>query len=230
MITFHIVTIFPEIFDSYLNESILKRAQKKKLIGIQSHDIRDFTADKHRTTDDKPYGGGVGMVMKIEPIYKALKTIPKTKKTRVILLSPKGKRFTQADAARLASKYNQLVFTCGRYEGFDDRISKLADERISIGDYVITGGELAVAVIIDAVTRLLPGVLGKDESSREESHSQSGVLEYPQYTRPEIFFAEGESAPGGQPDKKTKWRVPKALLSGDHKKIREWREGHKIRV
>lgn len=209
------LTIFPAMFDSYLNESILKRAQAKKLVSFNVADIRDFATDKHKTTDDKPYGGGAGMVMKIEPIYKALKKIRKDKKTRVILLSAKGKIFNQKEAKRLL-KYNNLVLICGRYEGVDERVAKnLADEEISIGEYVLTGGELPAMIIADAVTRLIPGVI-KAESLAEESHSQIGNhkskiinQEYPQYTRPEEFM---------------RWKVPPVLLSGDHKKINDWRK------
>lgn len=203
---FDIVTIFPKLFPPYLGESILKRAQAKK-IRVVLHDLRDFATDKHRSVDDKPYGGGPGMVMKVEPVYRALRTIPKLKKRQIILLSAKGKRFTQAEARRL-TRYQQLVFICPRYEGIDERVLRYVDEEISIGDFVLTGGELPALVVIDAVARLLPGVLGKDESSVDESHNEPGVLEYPHYTRPEAF---------------RKQRAPKVLLSGDHKKIHAWR-------
>jgi tRNA (guanine37-N1)-methyltransferase len=242
------LTIFPQIFDSYLNESILKRAQAKKLVSFNIVNIRDFTTDKHRKVDDVPYGGGAGMVMKVEPIYKALQSptviaSPRTRgrgnpiKNRTILLSAKGKIFIQKDAARLA-KYNSLTFICGHYEGVDERVKKFVDEEISIGEYVLTGGELPAMVIADAVTRLLPGVI-KKESLIEESYgffsppAQGGVRgggrgkksevgvtnykEYPHYTRPEIF----EYRENG---KKKKLAVPAILLSGDHKKIKEWRE------
>jgi tRNA (guanine37-N1)-methyltransferase len=204
---FDLLTIFPGMFDAYLNESILKRAQKNKKVSFHFHDLREFTTDRHRTVDDRPYGGGVGMVMKVEPIYKALKSLPK-KKRRVLLMSAKGKMFTQADAKRL-SKYKHIAIICPRYEGVDERVLDYVDEEISIGNYVLTGGELPAMVVIDAVTRLLPGVLGKDESSVDESHSEPGVLEYPQYTRPEVY---------------NKKRVPKELLSGNHKNIASWRE------
>ncbi|MEA3272870.1 MAG: tRNA (guanosine(37)-N1)-methyltransferase TrmD [Patescibacteria group bacterium] len=204
-----ILTIFPNMFDCYLNESILKRAQKKKLVSFKIHDIRKFTKDKHKTADDKPYGGGPGMVMKVEPIYSTLSKIKKTKKTRVVLLSAKGKTFNQKTAKRLA-KYNQLILICGRYEGVDERVAKhLTNEEISIGDYVLTGGELPAMVVADSVTRLIPDVLGKKESLAEESFVKEGYLEYPHYTRPEEF---------------KKWKVPKVLTSGDHKKIDEWRK------
>lgn len=210
---FDFLTIFPDIFSSYLNESILKRAQKNKKVAFYFHDLRKFTTDKHRTVDDRPYGGGVGMVLKVEPIYTALKALPKSTKRRVLLMSAKGKTFTQADAQRL-SKYKQLVIICPRYEGVDERVMDYVDEEISIGQYVLTGGELPAMILADAITRLLPGVLGKDESSVDESHSEPGVLEYPQYTRPEVF---------------QKKRVPKELLSGNHKDIATWRKAHRPR-
>lgn len=235
---FDIITIFPEILSSYPKETILGRAIKNKIIEINFHDLRKYTNDKHKTVDDSPYGGGVGMVMMVEPIYKALmslqgaenanKAITKTdtelqqspsltcggtKKTRSILLTPRGKRFTQKDALRL-SKFEQIIFVCGRYEGVDERVAKICDEEISIGDFVLSGGELPAMTITEAVTRLLPGVLGKDESSSEESFSDQEKTEYPQYTRPEIF--------------KTKefgdMETPKILLCGDHAKIAKWRK------
>ncbi len=234
------LTIFPEIFNSYLNESILKRAQTKKLVSFNIVNIRDFTTDKHHKVDDLPYGGGAGMVMKVEPIYRALKSLAviarsprrgNPTKNRTILLSAKGKIFTQKDAMRL-SKYNSLTFICGHYEGVDERVKKFVDEEISIGEYVLTGGELPAMVMADAVTRLIPGVI-KAESLLEESFQilplNKGELEgvekgetlkeYPQYTRPEIF----EYTEKG---KKKILKVPSVLLSGDHKKIKEWREAH----
>lgn len=220
-ITFNILTIFPDIFDSYFNKSILKRAQNKKLIQIKIHDLRDYTNDKHKTVDDKPYGGGAGMVMKVEPIVRALSRITNNesritnKKSKVILLTPRGKQFTQATARRLA-KLDNIILICGHYEGVDERVNKLVDEKISIGNYVLTSGELPAMVIIDAVSRLKPGVLGNPQSLTEESFSQKNTIEYPQYTRPEIF-----TGPRGK-----KWRVPKVLLSGNHQKIKEWREKH----
>ena len=210
---FDILTIFPKMFAAYLGESILKRAQKKKLVYFHAHNLRDFTTDKHRTVDDRPYGGGVGMVMKVEPIFKALKALSPKGKRRVLLMSAKGKTFTQADAKRL-SKYRQVVIICPRYEGIDERVVDYVDEEVSIGNYVLTGGELPGTVVVDAVTRLLPGVLGKDQSSVDESHSDQGILEYPQYTRPEVF---------------KKKRVPKELLSGNHKHIAAWRKKMKKR-
>ena len=206
---FDVVTIFPDVVLPYTQESILRRAQEKKLIEIYAHDLRQWTTDKRRSTDDSPYGGGPGMVMKVEPFDKAVKAIKKKgKKCRVIVTSASGKQFTQADAKRLA-KYDQLIFLCGRYEGIDARVEeKIADESISVGPYVLTGGELSALTIVDAVTRLVPGVLGQKESLAEESHTQAGQLEYPQYTKPEVY---------------KKWSVPQVLLSGDHKKMEEWR-------
>jgi len=211
---FDIITIFPDIFDSYFSESIIKRARKNGLIEIAIHNLRDYTLDKHKTVDDTPFGGGAGMVMKIEPLYKAVKSIKKKKKSRVILFSAKGKKYSQKDARRLA-KYEQLTLICGRYEGVDERVVKyVADEEISIGDYVLTGGEVPAMSLVDSIARLLPGVLGNPESLVEESFSKEGgaaSLEYPQYTKPAEFLG---------------WKVPKILLSGDHKKIKNWRLKH----
>ena len=216
---FHIITIFPKIFDSYFSESIIKRAREKKLVNIKIHNLRDYTFDKHKTVDDTPYGGGAGMILKAEPIYKCLESVKskveslksKMKKTRVILFSAKGKRYTQNDAKRLV-KYDNLIFICGRYEGVDERVAKyLADEEISIGEYVLTGGEIPAMAVIDSITRLLPGVLGNAQSSKDESFSKKNYLEYPQYTKPKEFQG---------------WRVPEVLLLGDHKKIEKWRTKH----
>jgi len=214
---FQIISIFPEIFKSYLDESILKRAQAKKIISVKTHDLRFYTTDKHKTVDDAPYGGGAGMLMKIEPLYKAIAALLKKSKTpknkrKIVLLSASGKKWNQT----LATKYSKLaevIFICGRYEGVDARLKNFIDEEISIGDYVLTGGELPALVMIDSITRLLPGVLGNKDSALEESHSQLGLGEYPQYTRPEIFIAQNK-----------KYRVPKVLLSGNHQKINEWRK------
>ena len=209
---FDILTIFPKIFDSYINESILKRAQKKKVIAIKVHDFRRFATDKHKTVDDKPYDGGPGMVLKVEPIYKCLKSIRRKKKSHVILLTPKGKTYNQEKALSL-SKYDQLILIAGHYEGFDERIRKHVDEELSIGNYVLTGGELPAMTVIDAVTRLLPGALGDDNSSKDETFAQGDKdIEYPHYTRPENFKSQ---------------RVPKILLSGNHKKIATWRDDHR---
>ncbi len=218
---FDIITIFPEIFDFYLNHSILKKAKEKGLIKIKVHNLRDFTTDKHKTVDDKPFGGGRGMVLKLEPIYKAVEAIKKTKrlspkKRKIILFTPRGKRFNQKMATEFA-KLNQLILICGRYEGVDERVAKyLCDEKISIGDYVLMDGELPALVVIESVARLVPGVIGKSELLKERFTEKGGFLEYPQYTRPEVFSPQ----PG------VKWRVPKVLLSGNHKKIEEWRKKH----
>ena len=213
MTQFDIITIFPEIFDSYFKESIIKRAQKRRLIKIKVHNLRDFTKDVHKTVDDKPYGGGPGMILKIDVIFKAVKKIVGKKKAKVILLSAKGKKFDQKMAGRL-SKLKQIVLICGRYEGVDERVAKhIADEEVSVGDYVLTGGEIPAMVIVDAVSRLVPGVI-KEESLERESFSADSK-EYPQYTRPEVF------SPGKN---KRNWKVPKILLSGHHKKIRAWQQ------
>jgi len=216
---FDILTIFPNVCTPYTSESILGRAQKNKLIEVKSHDLREYSKDKHRKVDDKPFGGGPGMVMQIEPFDRALKKI-KTKskkaKTRVIVTSASGKRFSQKDAKRLA-KYDQLIFLAGRYEGIDHRVEQhLADEALSIGDFVLTGGELPALVMIDSIARMVPGVLGKAESLEMESHTTEGVLEYPQYTRPETYELKKGL-------RKKKLTVPEVLLSGDHKKIEAWR-------
>jgi tRNA (guanine37-N1)-methyltransferase len=215
---FHLITIFPKIFDSYINEGILKRAQNKKIISFKIHNLRDWTNDKHRSVDDAPYGGGAGMLMKIEPLYRALKEIKKSgrniapKNKKIILLSASGKKWNQS-LAKKYTKLKEIIFICGRYEGVDARIKNFIDEEISIGDYVLTGGELPALTIIDSITRLLPGVLGNENSALEESHSETGVLEYPQYTRPEIFKVGSK-----------KYVVPEILLQGDPKKIKAWQK------
>jgi tRNA (guanine37-N1)-methyltransferase len=214
---FDILSLFPAMFDGYFSESIIKRARERGLLDIRVHDLRTWATDKHRKVDDKPYGGGPGMVMKVEPFYKALKSLKAlgagSKSTRVVLLAAKGKMFTHKDAVRLA-KYKRVVLLCGRYEGIDERVSAhLADEELCIGPYVLTGGELPAMVVVDAVSRHVSGVLGKQESLTEESHSEEGVTEYPQYTRPDVF----------SPKKGAYWKVPKELLGGDHAKIAAWR-------
>lgn len=222
---FDILTIFPGMFDSYTSESLLKRAQAAGHISIAIHNIRDFAIDKHHKTDDTPYGGGAGMVMKVEPIWRAVQELNITpresseraedRKSRVILLSAKGTVFRQEDARRL-STYDRLVFICGRYEGVDERVAKhIADEELSIGEYVLMGGELPALVVLDAVARLVPGVLGNETSAETESHSEAGTLEYPQYTKPETF---------------NDWRVPEVLLGGNHADIDDWRRKHARRL
>jgi tRNA (guanine37-N1)-methyltransferase len=207
MVTFAIVTLFPAMFDSPLNHSILKKAREKGLISIVLVDPREYTTDRHRMTDDYPYGGGQGMVMKPEPLVTAIGDVKaKMPRSKIILLSPQGRVFTQAIAAELA-KEEELVLICGRYEGVDERVKDFVDDEISIGDYTISGGEPAATVVIDAVSRLIPGVLGNAKSAGDESFTNS-LLEYPQYTRPEEFRGA---------------KVPDALLSGDHERIRQWR-------
>ena len=201
-----VLTIFPDMVELVTGWSILKRAAEKGLVTIRAVNIRDFATDKHRMTDDAPYGGGPGMVMKPEPVVGAIDFAKGERPGRVILLSPQGERFTQAKARSLSAE-DHLILVCGRYEGIDERIRAFVDEEISIGDYVLTGGELPAFVVIDAVVRLLPGVLGNEASTDEESFAQ-GLLEYPQYTRPPVF----RNLP-----------VPEVLLSGHHKKIEQWR-------
>ena len=233
---FDVITIFPDFFTSFKNEALIARAQKKKLISIKAHNLRDWTTDNHKTVDDRPYGGGAGMVLKPEPILKAVNSLKlKTKnyKLKTVLFSPKGKKFDQAMARKWA-KLDQLIMICGRYEGVDERVAKyIADEEISIGDYVLFGGEVPAMVVMEAVSRLLPGVVAKQESVANEVSSSISkqktktyprlpdgqelqtVLEHPHYTRPEEIKIAGKSR-----------RVPKVLLSGDHKKVAEWRKKH----
>jgi len=192
-----------------MGESMIGRAVKNKILEINYHDMRQWAWNSYGAVDDRPYGGGVGMLIRVDVISNAIKSLKsKRLNSKIILTSAKGKRFTQADAKRL-SKYENLVIICGHYEGFDERVSQLVDEEISIGDYVLTGGEIPAMVMIDSVGRLLPGVLGKDVSSVDESHSQENYLEYPQYTRPDDY--EG-------------MKVPEVLKSGDPKKIKVWQQ------
>jgi len=200
-----VLTIFPEYFAGILTTSLLGKALVRGTLEVRLHQLRDFTADRHRTVDDSPYGGGHGMVMKIEPLVAALEAVATPGATR-ILLSARGHRFTQQVAQRLAAA-PALVLVCGRYEGVDERISGFIDEQLCIGDYVLSGGEAAAAVIVDAVSRLVPGVIGNEGSLHEESFTD-GLLEYPQYTRPEVFRGE---------------RVPDVLLSGNHAGVARWR-------
>lgn len=210
-----VLTLFPKMFASVLGESMLKRAQAKGKVRIAVHDLRDWTSDAHRTADDKPFGGGPGMVMKVEPIFLALRSLGAldehgrrtgAKGGKVILLTPQGKRFDQKSAKRLARE-KSLVLICGHYEGFDERVRSFADEEISIGDYILTCGEIPAMALIDAVTRLQHGVLGRAASLDSESF-ENGLLEYPQYTRPAEFNGMA---------------VPEVLMNGDHRKIAEWR-------
>jgi len=211
---FDVFTILPEVFSTYLDTSILKRARERGLINVRIHNIRDYTHDKHHTTDDTPYGGGGGMVMKPEPIFEAVESIfglnpppSSTQPIPIILLTPQGRVFTQRVAEELSS-HEHIALLCGRYEGIDERIREhLVTDEISIGDYVLTGGELPAMMLIDAVSRLIPGVLGDPTGAEDDSHSM-GLLEYPHYTKPSEY---------------RNWKVPDILLSGDHSKIEQWR-------
>jgi tRNA (guanine37-N1)-methyltransferase len=201
-----VVTIFPGMLAGPLDESILGRARASGLVEVAVHDLRDYTTDRHRTTDDSPYGGGAGMVMRPEPLFAAVEAL-RTPEAEVVLLTPQGRRFNQAIARELSQRPH-LILLCGRYEGFDERVREhLATDELSIGDYVLTGGELPALVVIDAVARLLPGVLGSEQSLAEESHS-AGLLEYPHFTRPPELRG---------------WTVPDVLLSGNHAAIARWR-------
>jgi tRNA (guanine37-N1)-methyltransferase len=201
-----VLTLFPAMFAGPLDESIIARARKKGLLDLQIHDLRNWTHDRHRTVDDKPFGGGPGMLMKPEPLFEAVESL-RREKAKVILLSPGGRKFSQ-EIARELSQEKDFLFVTGHYEGFDERVREtLADDELSIGDYVLTNGALPAMVVIDAVARLLPGVLGDDESSRDESFSH-GLLEYPQYTRPAEFRG---------------MKVPDILVSGNHAEIEKWR-------
>ncbi|MDP2909899.1 MAG: tRNA (guanosine(37)-N1)-methyltransferase TrmD [bacterium] len=211
MIKFDIITIFPNIFESFFGESLIARARIKGLVEINVHNLREWADDKHSTVDDKPFGGGFGMVMKVGPIFKAVKYIKKSKKSKVILFTPRGRKFNQKIAAQF-SKLDQIIMICGRYEGVDERVAKkIADIELSIGDYVLMGGEIPALAVVESVSRLIPGVLGKAEMVKERSIKGGGFVEYAQYTRPEVFNS---------------WKVPKVLLSGNHKKIEEWRSKH----
>ena len=210
---FDICTIFPGIFASPLSETIIKRAQEKGLVEFTLHDIRDFTKDRHRSVDDTPYGGGAGMVMTPGPLVDCVEAVPRQGKGLRILMTPQGEPFTQRIAREL-STLDQIILVCGRYEGIDERARSLvADREISVGDYVLSGGEIPAMVVVDAVTRLIPGVLGNDASIEHESH-ESGLLEYPHYTRPEEFRGE---------------KVPEILLSGHHAEIEKWRRREALR-
>lgn len=203
-----ILTLFPKMFKGPFEESIVKRAREKEIVKIKIHNLRDWAKDKHKTVDDKPYGGGAGMVLMIEPIFNALKNL-KTKNSKIILLSPQGKKFSQ-EKAKYLSKQKHLILICGHYEGFDQRIREnLIDEEISIGDYVLTGGELPAMVLTDSIVRLLPGALGDKESLINETHSNLNLKKHPVYTRPENFKG---------------LKVPEILVSGDHKKIKAWKK------
>jgi len=203
-----IVSLFPNICQAILQESIIGRAQRTGLVELRCVDLRDFSHDERGTVDDTPYGGGVGMVLKPEPLFECLESL-NYQDAHVLLMCPQGHTFRQTDARRLAREYKHLIIVCGHYEGIDERVRQcLIDEEISLGDFVLTNGAIAAAVVSDAVLRLIPGVLGSDESSEEESFGGAQLLEYPQYTRPPVF---------------REMRVPEILMSGDHEKIRQWR-------
>lgn len=209
---FDVITIFPEFFSGPFDFGVIRRGREKGLIETRVHDLRGFTSDRHRTVDDKPFGGGEGMVFKPEPIFKAVESVRKDGQAEIVVLSAAGRRFIQAEALRL-SQADQLILICGRYEGIDERvIEHLATAEISIGDFILSGGEIAAAVIVDAVTRYVPGVVGKEESILRDSFSdpaaETQLVEHPHYTRPAEFRG---------------WMVPDVLTSGDHEAVRKWR-------
>jgi tRNA (guanine37-N1)-methyltransferase len=209
-VKFHIVTIFPEFFRGPFEHGVIQKAREAGLIEIQVHDLRTWTYDRHRTVDDRPFGGGEGMLLKAAPIFEAVEAIlpERSEGCKVVLLSAQGKTFDQAKA-REFSGLKELLLICGRYEGVDERVAEhLADEELSIGDYVLSGGELAAAVVVDAVARLQAGVLGNETSSVDESFGEAGLLDWPQYTRPAEFRG---------------WKVPEVLIGGNHEEVRKWR-------
>ena len=209
---FDVVTIFPEFFRGPFDFGIIRRGREKGLIEVRVHDLRDFTSDRHRTVDDRPFGGGEGMVFKPEPIFKAVEAVRKSEQAEIVVLSAAGRKFNQAEALRL-SKAEQVILICGRYEGIDERvIEHLATAEVSIGDFILSGGEIAASVVVDAVTRYVPGVVGKEESILRDSFSdpaaETQLVEHPHYTRPADFRG---------------WKVPEVLISGDHEAVRNWR-------
>ena len=207
------------MFNSYLGEGILKRALDNRIIHFTARDLRDWSTDRYKSVDDTPYGGGAGMLMKIELLYNALEEVKEkynteASKRKIILLSASGKTWNQ-QMAKEYSKLDEVIFVCGRFEGVDARISHFIDEEVSVGDYVLTGGELPALIIMDSITRLLPEALGNNESSLDESHSEEGVLEYPQYTKPAVFEVDGQ-----------KYQVPEVLTNGNHAEIAKWRKAN----
>jgi tRNA (guanine37-N1)-methyltransferase len=209
-VIFHILTIFPGFFEGPFRHGVVARAAESGLLQIKIHDLRNWTYDRHRTVDDRPFGGGEGMVMKPQPIFEAVEAIwpERSGNQRILLLSPQGKPFNQAAARRLA-EHHELLLICGRYEGVDERVAQhLADEELSIGDYVLSGGELAAAVVIDTIARLIPGVLGNQDSALRESFEDEKLLDCPQWTRPAEFRG---------------WKAPETLLGGNHEEVRQWR-------
>lgn len=213
---FHIITIFPSLFNSYLKEGLIKKGVEKGIFDILIHDLRKWSSDRHSAVDDTPFGGGSGMVMKVEPIYRAVSDL-KTENSKVIFFTPRGKRFSQKKATEF-SKIDNLIMICGRYEGVDARVEDcLSDENISMGSYVLMGGEVPAMAVTEAVVRLLPGTVGKEEFLQERMNDDGSFNEYKQYTRPEVF----------SPKEGVQWRVPKELISGNHKKIEQWKEKRK---
>ncbi|MGB4420638.1 MAG: tRNA (guanosine(37)-N1)-methyltransferase TrmD [Candidatus Saccharimonadales bacterium] len=211
-----IITLFPEMFEGVLNNSMLFKAQDKKLVEFELINLRDFGLGPRKQVDDTPYGGGDGMLLMVEPLYKAVKHAKKNNtNSKVILMTPRGERWVQSKAKSWADDVSNLIVVCGRYEGYDERILSLVDEQISIGDYVLTGGELPAMVMIDSIVRLIPGVLGGENSAIDESFSDGETLEYPQYTRPEKFMDMS---------------VPEVLLSGNHAKIAKWRKDNSQKI
>lgn len=210
---FHIITIFPEIFESYFDKGMIKQAQKKELVNIKIYNLRDYTDDKHKTVDDTPYGGGPGMVLKVDSIFRCVEDIKKNKikksdKIKTILFSAKGKKYSQQQAKKY-SKLEDVILICGRYEGVDERVAEeIVDEEISIGDYVLTGGEIPAMILTDSVARLIPGVLGNKDSLETETYNTEET-DYPVYTKPEVF---------------NQWKVPEVLLGGNHQEIKKWRK------
>jgi tRNA (guanine37-N1)-methyltransferase len=209
-VTFHLLTIFPEFFRNVFDHGVVGKAMESGLVRVETHNLRDWTFDRHRTVDDRPFGGGEGMLMKPEPVFRAVESIfpQRTEAHRVVLLSAQGRKFDH-ETARRWSGCNELLLICGRYEGVDERVAEhLADEEVSIGDYVLSGGELAAAVVVDAVSRLVPGVLGNQGSAVNESFTEAGLLDCPQFTRPADFRG---------------LMAPEPLLGGNHERIRDWR-------
>jgi tRNA (guanine37-N1)-methyltransferase len=208
---FHILTIFPDFFKGPFQHGVVARAAEAGLLEVKIHDLRNWTYDRHRTVDDRPFGGGEGMLLKPQPMFEAVEAIwpERNSRQRVILLSAQGRRFDQATARRLKN-YDELFLICGRYEGVDERVTEhLADEELSVGDFVLSGGELAAAIVVDCIARLLPGVLGNEDSTVRESFGEEGLLDCPQYTRPADFRG---------------WKVPEVLVGGNHEEIRRWRQ------
>jgi tRNA (guanine37-N1)-methyltransferase len=217
-VIFDVITIFPEFFKGPFDYGIIRRGRESRLIEIRVHDLRDFTSDRHRAVDDRPFGGGEGMVFKPEPIFKAVESVRKSDAAEVVVLSAAGRPFNQAEALRL-SKAEQVVLVCGRYEGIDERVVEhLATAEVSIGNFIVSGGEIAAVVVVDAVTRYVPGVVGKEESVLRDSFSdpasEKQLVEHPHYTRPAEFRG---------------WKVPEVLISGDHNAVREWRHQAALR-